>query len=94
MVTGWAIDQQTGGNVGDIYLDIDGLLYRAYYGVSRADLVKRFQRTEYENSGFHAAIPISELGTGQHSISIKILSSDRKGYYSSGGEVTFTTTTQ
>lgn len=89
LIKGWAIDQQTHQRAGAVYLEIDGQLYPSYYGLPRADLVERFQRPEYGNAGFQAAIPLSDLGKGRHTISIKILSTNRNGYYSSPGEVTF-----
>lgn len=89
MIMGWALDQETGGQVGDVYAEIDGRLYATYYGLPRSDLVKRFQRPEYGNAGFYTLIQTVLLGSGEHTISIKILSNDRKGYYSSGGEVRF-----
>ena len=35
----------------------------------------------YRYSGFERAIPVSEIGSGIHELSVIVLTADREGYY-------------
>jgi hypothetical protein len=89
IVEGWAVDAQARKSAGNVYLEIDDRLYAAYYGFPRGDIAERFQIEAYHASGFQIGIPISDLGKGRHTISVKILSHDRQGYFSSVDDATF-----
>lgn len=90
LVRGWAIDAKAKDSAGGVYIDIDGKLYPAYYGFPREDIAEQFHSPTFRYCGFQAGIPVSEIGSGTHTFSIKILSKDLKAYYSSERKVNFT----
>lgn len=81
IIRGWAVDAAARKAAKGVYLDIDGKLYPAFYGISRKDIAERFKVPSYRYSGFERAIPVSDLGTGKHTLNLKILTRDRKTYY-------------
>jgi len=86
---GWAVDSQAKDTAGGVYIEIDGKLYWAYYGFPRDEVVTHFNIPAYSASGFQLAIPESSVGKGQHTLSIKILTKDKKAYYSTEESVSF-----
>ena len=88
-VTGWAVDDRAKDVAGGVYVDIDGKLLPAFYGARKNGIARRFDVPAYEYSGFERAIPTSEIGAGTHTLSVVVLTADRKGYYQPGREVIF-----
>jgi len=88
-VIGWAVDSEAQDVAGGVYLEIDGKLFPAFYGVDRDDLADRFDASSYSYSGFRRAIPVSEIGTGTHELSVVVLTNDKEGYYRPAQEVAF-----
>jgi hypothetical protein len=88
-VSGWAIDNQAKDVAGGVYLEIDGLIAPTVYGVSRLDVARFFKNPGYENSGFKGTIPVERIGKGRHILAIKILTKDKKAYYSPDTKVVF-----
>ena len=80
-VSGWAIDTDDESTAGGVYVDVDGKLFPAFYGVDRQDVVDSFGVQSYRRSGFERYIPISEIGTGVHRLSVVILMNDQERYY-------------
>lgn len=80
-LTGWAVDAGNQSAAGGVYVDIDGKLFPAFYGIDRQDVANSLGVPSYRYSGFERAIPISEIGAGAHELSIVVLRSDREGYY-------------
>jgi hypothetical protein len=89
IVAGWAVDEKAKGVAGGVLIDIDGKLYPSTYGTDRPDVADAYKTPSYKNSGFVSEIPISEIGKGQHTLSVKILTGDRKAYYSPEAKVMF-----
>jgi len=89
IVSGWAVDEKAKDVSGGVLIDIDGKLYPSTYGTDRPDVADAYKTPSYKNSGFISEIPISEIGKGQHTLSIKILTKDKKAYYSPKTEVLF-----
>lgn len=83
IVTGWAIDMQADSPASAVYVDIDGTLYPTLYGNDRQDVAEFLQNPAYTPCGFLAHIPISTVGPGQHTLSLKIVASDGKTWYGS-----------
>ncbi len=88
-VTGWAVDGNRKTDAGGVYIDIDGRLFPASYGLNRPDVAKAFSNSSYQYSGFECVIPVSNLIEGQHTLSIKILTKDRKAYYNTEQKLMF-----
>jgi len=80
-LAGWAVDADNESVAGGVYVDVDGKLFPAFYGVERGDVAKSFGDPSYRYSGFERAIPVSEIGDGSHELSVVVLTGDREGYY-------------
>ncbi len=72
-----------GGAAVGVYVDIDGRLFPAFYGIERQDVVDSLGVPSYRYCGFERALPVSEIGAGAHEVSVVILTADREGYYRS-----------
>jgi len=81
-VMGWAVDQQFEKTAGGVFIIIDGKIdIPALYGLDRPDIADHFGKSQYRFSGFRASFATSVVGEGQHVLSLKIVTSDKKGYY-------------
>ena len=89
IVSGWAVDEKAKDVAGGVLIDIDGKLYPSTYGTDRPDVADAYKTPSYKNSGFVSEIAISEIGKGQHTLSVKILTGDRKAYYGPEAKVRF-----
>jgi hypothetical protein len=87
-VKGWAVDAKAKDAAGGIYIDIDGELFPAFYGLDRQDVADSQKNPSYKDSGFERAIPVREIGAGSHELSIVVLTNDKQGYYRPGQKVT------
>ncbi len=86
-ITGWAVDAEAEDVAGGVYVGIGDRLFPAFYGVDREDLAERYGIPSYSDSGFRRAIPVSEIGTGTHELSVVVLTNDKTGYYRPDQEV-------
>lgn len=91
MVFGWAVDARSKDAASEVYVDVDGKLFLAFYGARRKGIAERFDAPAYEYSGFERAIPVSEIGPGKHNLTFVVLTSDREGYYRPDQRVVFET---
>jgi len=81
-IWGWAVDQEAKNTAGGVFISIDGQIdIPTMYGGDRPDVAARFGESHYRFSGFRASFATSVLGEGQHVISLKIVTADKKGYY-------------
>jgi hypothetical protein len=80
-VTGWAVDAWAKEAAGGVYIDVDGKIFPAYYGLERGDVAQVFKEPAYHYSGFEGSIRASKLGEGMHALSIVVLTSDKERYY-------------
>lgn len=87
--SGWAVDSHARNTAGGVYLEIDNKLYWTYYGFPRNDVATHFNTPAYLASGFQLGILESAIGKGQHTLSLKVLTTDRKAYYRSEESVSF-----
>lgn len=83
VVRGWAVDVAHKSSGADLDVAIDGKMFSTIYGTERADVEQYFGVAGYRNSGFTAAIPTTRLNRGRHSMSVRLLSSDRTCVYES-----------
>jgi len=80
-ITGWAIDEVAKAPAGGVDEVIDGVPYSAHYGSERTDVAAHFNQPGYRNSGFELMVAPGQLNKGPHSVSIRVISSDKKSYY-------------
>lgn len=80
-ITGWAVDEPKKTTAGGVDAVIDQIPYSAHYGSPRKDVATHFNQPAYEASGFELMIAPGQLSKGQHSVSIRVISNDRKSYY-------------
>jgi len=81
-IWGWAVDQEAKNTAGAVFISIDGQIdIPAWYGWDRPDIAARFGESRYRFSGFMASFATSVVGEGQHTLSLKIVTADKKRYY-------------
>ena len=89
-VQGWAIDRLGGKLAGAVWMDLDGKLYPANYGLPRRDIQALFRdEGNYPLSGFEWMTPSWKLGTSVHELTIKVIAKDGKSYYDVGQRLRF-----
>jgi glycosyltransferase involved in cell wall biosynthesis len=87
VVRGWAVDGRARALAGGVYLDLDGMLYPAYYGATRNDVAGYFRIDSYARSGFQRSF--FNLEPGSHRISLAILGHNSKAYYKPDHSIQF-----
>jgi hypothetical protein len=80
-ITGWAIDDSAKKLAGGVDVVIDQAPYSAHYGTVRTDVAAHFKNPDYTNSGFDLTLAPGQLPKGSHSVSIRVIASDKKSYY-------------
>jgi hypothetical protein len=88
-VSGWALDVSKNGPAGAVDVVIDGTPYSAHYGLDRTDVAGHFNRPDYTKSGFQLVLARGQLSKGPHTVSVRVISSDKKSY-NEGPVVQFT----
>jgi hypothetical protein len=79
-VSGWAADP-TGGLASGIEIAIDQKPYPATYGLERPDVAAALKNPACERSGFKFTIPASQFSIGVHTVAVRIINKDRRGYF-------------
>ncbi|MDD4877104.1 MAG: hypothetical protein PHQ86_08270, partial [Dehalococcoidales bacterium] len=81
-ISGWAADQKAGVAAGGVFINVDGQEdIPALYGVYRPDVAESFKNSHYRYSGFSASFSTLKLGKGLHTLSFKIVTANKDGYY-------------
>jgi hypothetical protein len=80
-VRGWAIDQRTKSLAGGVIIQLDGKDYLADYGTPRPDVADTLKNPDYLKSGFTASIDSAAMGKGKHTLVVRVVTADKKGYY-------------
>jgi predicted small lipoprotein YifL len=80
-ITGWAIDEPNKAVAGGVDAVIDQAPYSAHYGSARPDVATHFSNPAYGNSGYELMVAPGQLSKGPHSVSIRIIASDKKSFY-------------
>ena len=83
-ISGWAVDSEVEDSASGVFIEVDGKIYPAYYGLDRVDVADYYGNKNYRYSGYVGYIRFSDMGNGVHDIGIKILSKDKKTYYDAG----------
>ena len=89
LITGWAVDDRAKLLAGGVEVNIDGKLFPAVYGLDRPDVAKAYEIPAYKLSGFKASIPLADIGKGEHTLTLKVYTYDKKNYFSSGEKIKF-----
>ena len=80
---GWAVDHRAGAAAGGVYVCVDGERdIPTVYGQERKDVAAVHNNPLFEASGFAASVPTSVLEKGPHTLTLKVLTADGKGFYS------------
>ncbi|MGI9106619.1 MAG: hypothetical protein ACR2G4_10265 [Pyrinomonadaceae bacterium] len=82
IIRGWAVDQRVKGEAGGVIINVDGQTdVVANYGMPRPDVAANLKNPDYTNSGFRATIDTSTLDKGRHTLTMRVITADQKGYY-------------
>lgn len=87
--SGWALDVSKKGVAGGVDVVLDNVPHSAHYGLPRNDVATHFNRPDYVNSGYQLVMAKGQLSKGPHTISVRVISSDKKSY-NEGPVVQFT----
>ena len=91
-ITGWAVDLPNEQPAAEVYVEIDGVMFKAHYGLCRPDVAKYLNNNVYLNCGWRLELPVSMVGVrGAHQLCLKILSKSKSMFYDSGQCVEFKT---
>lgn len=89
MVNGWAVDKPAQKAAGGVIMVIDGKVeVPTKYGDARPDVAKFLNNPDYTNSNFVGWINASTITKGQHILSFKVLTADKRGYYDLPNKIT------
>jgi hypothetical protein len=87
-IYGWAVDPNSRKEAGGVFVNIDGMDIPAIYHRARRDIAEAHSNTAYASSGFYVSFPTSLIGKGKHSLSLKIVTNAKDGYYQSAPAIT------
>lgn len=89
-ITGWAVDKNADGPASAVFITIDDEMnIPSIYGLDRPDVANTYKNKNFRYSGFRASFASSILEYGPHNFTIKIVSKDGDGYYTSHQIVNF-----
>lgn len=89
MVNGWAVDKPEQSPAGGVVMVIDGNVeVPTTYGAERSDVAKFLNNPNYTKSGFVGWINVATITKGQHILSFKVLTVDRRRYYEPANKIT------
>ena len=89
MVNGWAVDKPGQGPAGGVVMVIDGNVeVPTTYGAERADVAKFLNNPNYTKTGFVGWINVAPITKGQHILSFKVLTADKRSYYAPPNKIT------
>jgi hypothetical protein len=83
-IIGWAVDQQAKAAAGGVEIAIDGTPFAAQYGKPRPDVAGAYQVPSYGNAGYSLELSAETFAPGSHTAFVRVLSSDRKGFWEVG----------
>jgi hypothetical protein len=88
-IAGWAVDDQAQSEAGGVFVEVDKqLIISALYGLERPDVAAHFRNERYRSSGFSVFFAAAALEKGHHTLSLKVIAADRRGYYDTGYRAT------
>ncbi len=78
---GWGIDEPNKSVAAGIDVVVDQVPYTAKYGIERPDVAGFFKNPAYLHCGFQYMMPAGKLPKGSHTVSLRVISKDKKTYY-------------
>lgn len=88
MVNGWAVDTPGQSPAGGVMMVIDGQVeVQTTYGAERSDVAKFLNNPNYTKSGFVGWINVAAITKGQHILSFKVLTADKRRYYEPANKI-------
>jgi hypothetical protein len=77
-LSGWVIDEPAHKVASAVYIDVDGNLFPASYGLSRPDVADALKEPGCEKSGFKGQF---HAGPGSHQVRLRVVNAAGNGYY-------------
>ncbi len=89
-ISGWAVDKHANSPAKAVFITIDDELnIPTLYGLDRPDVANAYNNKNFRYSGFRASFAPSILDEGPQNFTIKIVSKEGDGYYTSNQIVPF-----
>ena len=88
-ISGWAVDERSKLPAGSVEVNIDSKLFPTTYGLDRPDVANAYKVPAYRFSGFQTMIPVADIGRGEHLLSLKIFTNNKKDFYPVGKSIKF-----
>lgn len=82
-IAGFAVDAIKGDAAAGVIVMIDGKPFKTTYGGERPDIAKALNNPKYTKSQFYLEVPTAAIGAGLHEVKIRVVASDKLGYYQS-----------
>jgi hypothetical protein len=79
----WAIDYISGREYTQVYMNVNGRLYRTADHLSSPDVAEYFKNKHYRNVRFSFSFPVEYLNIGENNFSALVLLNDGVTYYES-----------
>jgi hypothetical protein len=83
-IAGNYVDAVHGDAAAGVIAMIGDKPFVAGYGGERPDIASALNNPKYLKSQFYVEIPASSVGKGLHDVKMRVIASDRSGYYESG----------
>jgi hypothetical protein len=80
---GFAFDPVAKAPARGVDVVVDGKAYGSAYGGARPDVASYFKQPGLGAVGFSLALPAGALAAGPHSVRLRVVASDGKGFYES-----------
>jgi hypothetical protein len=82
-IGGFAVDAVKGDAAAGVIVMIDGKPFVTTYGGERPDIAKALNNPKYLKSQFYVEIPSAAIGAGLRELKLRVVASDKSGYYQS-----------
>jgi hypothetical protein len=83
VISGVFVDAVKGEVAAGVIAMINGKSFVATYGGERPDIAKALNNPKYLKSQFYVEIPKDSIGPGVHDLKIRVIASDKSGYFES-----------
>ncbi len=80
---GFAFDAAAKAPAKGVDVVVDGKAYGTAYGRARADVAQFFKAPALVNVGFRTVLPADTVAVGNHTVVVRVVSSDGQGYFDS-----------
>ena len=80
-ISGWAVDSMAKTLASKVFVEINGKIFTANYGIPRLDVAKSLSNSSYNDSGYTLQLKKNDVSTGTVSIRLAIVSADNKKYF-------------